>query len=287
MPALIKAASIAEAFIAACQAELKALKPGNVHDFADGHRMDTAMFMASAEAAAPFIAKPGLSVGARIEAAVSASVAAAGCNTNLGIILLCAPLACAAQEGEGPLRVHIDEVLDALTVEDARAVYRAIAVAKPAGLGSTTAHDVAMVPNVTLLEAMTSARGHDRIANAYANDFADLFDFALPALATARLSATSPDRAITTLHMCLLDQFPDTHIARKFGRQLAHDVQVEAHRLRPHFLPAVNDDGFQRLLNFDTDLKRRGLNPGTTADFVVSTLFADQLLTRNRTAKSS
>jgi triphosphoribosyl-dephospho-CoA synthase len=134
---------------------------------------------------------------------------------------------------------------------------------------------------------MTAARDHDRIANAYANDFADLFDFALPALTTARLSATSPDRAITTLHMCLLDQFPDTHIARKFGADIAHEVQIEAHRLRPHFLPAVNDEGFARLLNFDADLKLRGLNPGTTADFVVSTLFADQLLTRNRTAKSS
>ena len=287
MPALIKAASIEQGFIAACRAELSSLKPGNVHDFADGHRMDTAMFVASAQAAAPFIAKPGLSVGERIEAAVSASVAAAGCNTNLGIILLCVPLACAAQAGEGPLRVHIDEVLDALTVEDARAVYRAIAIAKPAGMGSVKANDVATTPVVTLLEAMTQARDQDRIANAYANDFADLFDFALPALMTARLSATSPDRAITTLHMCLLDQFPDTHIARKFGAKVAHEVQIESHRLRSLFLPALDDEGFARLLDFDADLKRRGLNPGTTADFVVATLFADQLLTRNRTAKSS
>lgn len=287
MPALIKAASIAEAFIAACQAELSSLKPGNVHDFADGHRMDTAMFAASAAAAAPFIAKPELSVGARIEAAVSASVAAAGCNTNLGIILLCAPLACAAQVGEGPLRVHIDDILDHLTLADAQAVYRAINIAKPAGLGTATAHDVNEVPKVTLLEAMTAARDHDRIANAYANDFADIFDFALPALTTARLSATSPDRAITTLHMCLLDQFPDTHIARKYGPDIAHEVQIEAHRLRPLYLPALNEEGFARLLNFDADLKQRGLNPGTTADFVVATLFADQLLTRNRTAKSS
>jgi triphosphoribosyl-dephospho-CoA synthase len=148
MPALIKAASIAEAFIAACRAELSSLKPGNVHDFAGGHGMDTEMFVASAKASAPFIAKPGLSVGARIEAAVTASVAAAGCNTNLGIILLCAPLACAAQEGEGPLRVHIDTVLDHLTVADAQAVYRAINSARPAGLGTARAHDMAEVPTV-------------------------------------------------------------------------------------------------------------------------------------------
>jgi len=283
----LDATAIADAFIHACRAELASLKPGNVHDFADGHRMDTAMFIASAEAAAPFIADPALTIGARIEQAVSASLAAAGCNTNLGIILLCAPLACAAQSGNGPLRVHLDDCLDHTTVADAQAVYRAIQTANPAGLGTAPAHDVAGIPTVTLLAAMTAARDHDRIANAYANDFADLFDLALPALHTARISALTPDRAITTLHMCLLDQFPDTHIARKYGPQIAAEVQREAHRLRPFYLPAVDDAGFAKLLEFDADLKRRGLNPGTTADFVVATLFADQLSPRNRAAKSA
>ncbi|MBX6323666.1 MAG: triphosphoribosyl-dephospho-CoA synthase, partial [Rhodospirillaceae bacterium] len=32
-------ARIAAAYVAACLAELRALKPGNVHAFADGHRM--------------------------------------------------------------------------------------------------------------------------------------------------------------------------------------------------------------------------------------------------------
>lgn len=285
MTALPHSAAIADAFVTACKAELASLKPGNVHDFADGHRMDTAMFQASAHAAAPYIAGPALTLGARIEHAVTASFAASGCNTNLGIILLCAPLACAAEYGDGPLRVHLDDVLDHTTVADAQAVYRAIAHANPGGLGHAPEHDVASVPSITLLAAMTSARAIDRIANAYANDFADLFDFSLPAFHTARLSAQSPSRAITTLHMCLLAHVPDTHISRKYGPQTAAAVQREAHHLRPSYLPAVDDAGFANLLEFDADLKRRGLNPGTTADFVVATLFADQLMTRNRPAK--
>jgi triphosphoribosyl-dephospho-CoA synthase len=32
------------------------------------------------------------------------------------------------------------------------------------------------------------------------------------------------------------------------------------------------------LLRFDRDLKERGLNPGTSADFTVATLFADGLI---------
>lgn len=280
-------ADIEQAFVGACRAELASLKPGNVHVYADGHRMDAAMFEASAVAAAPFIAARGTRVGERIEGAVTASVAATGRNTNLGIVLLCAPLASAEEMGEGPLRVHLADVLAGLTVEDARGAYRAITAARPAGLGAVEAADVSDPPTVTLREAMLLARGHDRIANAYATDFADIFDFALPALHTARLSAESDARAITTLHMCLLDQFRDTHIARKFGPDAAHQVQIEAHRLRGLYLPAVDDAGFAELLAFDTDLKKRGLNPGTTADFVVATLFADRLLARNRRLNSN
>ena len=93
--------AIAEAFIAACRDEIEAPKPGNVHVFADGHGMTVTDFLRSAEAAAPALSNPSLPVGARILAAVEATFAAAGMNTNLGIILLCAPLAAAAETGRG------------------------------------------------------------------------------------------------------------------------------------------------------------------------------------------
>ncbi len=92
-------AAIGEAIRWACLTELRALKPGNVHRFGDGHAMTVADFEASAEAIAAVFAQPGLTVGARILQSVLATQAAVGCNTNLGIVLLCAPLAEAAQEG--------------------------------------------------------------------------------------------------------------------------------------------------------------------------------------------
>jgi triphosphoribosyl-dephospho-CoA synthase len=282
----LTADGIGSAFLSACRAELESLKPGNVHVFGDGHRMDVAMFLASARAAAPHIADRTARLGERIERAVAASMDAAGCNTNLGIILLCVPLAAAAERGHGPLRVSLDAVLDDLDIADAQAVYRAISLANPAGLGSVPAADVGAPPDITLLQAMTLARGHDRIANAYASDFADIFDFALPALTTARISAETPQLAVTTLHMCLLDQFPDTHIARKFGRDTAAAVQRESHQLRTSYRPAASAATFDALLAFDASLKARGLNPGTTADFVVATLFADRLLHADRDAKT-
>ena len=74
-----------------------ALKPGNVHVFADGHGMTAEDFCRERrERPRPLSAPPralgsaGASVGA-----VEAS-GAVGQNTNLGIVLLCAPLAAAA-----------------------------------------------------------------------------------------------------------------------------------------------------------------------------------------------
>ena len=97
-------AQIRAAYLAACQAELQALKPGNVHVFADGHGMSVADFEASAAASAGALTDPALPVGERILRAVRRSRRAAGCNTNLGILLLCAPLAAAAagDGGRGP-----------------------------------------------------------------------------------------------------------------------------------------------------------------------------------------
>ena len=80
---------IKAAFLAACRAELDALKPGNVHRHSAGHGMEVAHFERAAEAAAGPIADPTLSVGQRILRATEMSVAATGLNANLGIVLLC------------------------------------------------------------------------------------------------------------------------------------------------------------------------------------------------------
>ena len=96
-----KLSAIADAFHDFCLAELDALKPGNVHRFADDTRMSVADFERSAAAAAPVMGRAGLPVGKRILGAVEATRNAVGQNTNLGIILLAAPLASAALDLEG------------------------------------------------------------------------------------------------------------------------------------------------------------------------------------------
>ncbi|WP_238274294.1 triphosphoribosyl-dephospho-CoA synthase, partial [Methylobacterium jeotgali] len=72
MPALAPE-RIESLYRAACLAELDALKVGNVHAYAGGHRMETADFVASAEVSAPFLAAAGARVGERVRGAVAAT----------------------------------------------------------------------------------------------------------------------------------------------------------------------------------------------------------------------
>jgi triphosphoribosyl-dephospho-CoA synthase len=271
----------AELFLAACRAELAALKPGNVHVHSAGHGMEVGQFEASAVAAAPLIAAAGLNVGARILRSVEASLAAAGCNTNLGILLLAAPLAAAAQwEETGQLRARLTRVLARLDAQDTADVYAAIRSANPGGLGAAPVEDVSGPPTLGLLAAMALAADRDRIAHAYVTNFAEIFEFGLPTLDRARRSARDSALMVTTLHMAYLAELPDSHIARKFGNAVAEQVRKEASGHKHLWHPAAQASSFAELLAFDGDLKRRNLNPGTTADFVVGTLFAASIRDR-------
>jgi triphosphoribosyl-dephospho-CoA synthase len=92
------------AFLAACRLDVAVRKPGNVSVASPGHGMRAGQFIASAAAAAGPLFEPGAPVGRRIEQAVQASWSQAGCNTNLGIVLLCAPIAVAVERrGAGGL----------------------------------------------------------------------------------------------------------------------------------------------------------------------------------------
>lgn len=276
---------IAAAFISACRAELQALKPGNVHVYSAGHGMDIHHFERAADAAAPWVAEPTLKVGARILRATQASFAATGVNTNLGIVLLCAPLAKAAAEvdvGTG-LRRRLAVILSVLDEDDAANAFEAIRLANPAGLGKVDKGDVsASNPRMTLIEAMHLAKDRDRIANAYVTAFEDIFDFALPILSDARALTDDFSLAVSTLHMALLAEFEDSHIARKHGPDDAHSVRAQALELAPHWRPVVTPKSLEHLKDFDAKLKEMGLNPGTTADFVVATIFCGLLSGRKQ-----
>jgi triphosphoribosyl-dephospho-CoA synthase len=271
---------VAAAYVEACLAELEAPKPGNVHRFAPGHRMEIADFIRSAEASAAPIAAKGARVGSRIREAVEATLLAVGQNTNLGIILLCAPLAAAAEDSDNSLRPALAAVLDHLDRADAAHVFSAIAAANPGGLGRAPKHDVNAPVTATLREAMAEAADRDRIAHQYVTDYADIFLLGLPALETARQRHSDARWSTLAVYLTFLAALLDTHIMRKFDGATAEAVRREAADWRNAFATADDPNRIaDELLTWDATLKSRGINPGTSADLTVATLFASSLAT--------
>jgi triphosphoribosyl-dephospho-CoA synthase len=269
---------IADAFRSACRAELTALKPGNVHVFADGHGLTTEQFVRSADAAAAPLSAHGVRVGRRILDAVVATHGAVGTNTNLGIILLCAPLAAAAEADHTDLRSALVAVLDDLDNADASMAFRAIVRAAPAGLGQVARNDVSRPALVTLRDAMADAADRDRVARQYVTGYADIFDLGLPALAAATARKWAEEWTIVAVYLGFLAGFLDSHIVRKYGSAAAQEVQETAQqlhaKLQSSWDPSLLTD---ELLAWDTALKARNINPGTSADLTVATLFAHRL----------
>ena len=278
-------AELANVFKTACMAELESLKPGNVHIFADGHGMTVFDFMLSAQAAAAVIALPNLSIGMRILKCVQATQNAVKTNTNLGIILLCAPLIHAAiiinlPPNKLTFSQALEFVLANTTIADAENTFAAIRLANPAGLGAVAKHNVNQTATCTLLAAMQSAvnpnMANDMIAQQYSNNYAQIIQgVILYQQALARWQR--PTWALTAVHLHFMAHYCDSHIVRKYGETIAKLVQNEALEHESAFLKAYNPNNYLTpLLKFDAALKKRGLNPGTSADLTVATrLMAD------------
>ena len=271
---------VAAAVWRACIEELEAPKPGNVSFASAGHGMRAADFVASARCTAEVLGTPGLSLGERVLGAVEATRAATGLNTNLGIVLLCAPLAQAALdvEPERPLRAGLVEVLEAATVEDTERVFAAIRVAEPAGLGESARHDVRGPAAAPLLAVMREAEHRDRVARQYARFFEDVFELGLAALERCRMRWPGP-QAVVALYLTFLARFKDSHIQRKLGGVAAQRVRLEAQRLVARLDASKSTEmDAEDLTRFDRSLKSRRINPGTSADLTVATLLAGNLL---------
>jgi len=271
---------LAQAYKNACMAELQALKPGNVHAFSDGHGMTIQDFIQSADVTAEPIARVGLSVGERVFYSVEATQSAVGQNTNLGMLLLCAPLLHAASslQANQSLWGQLHKTLDQLSVDDAVWVAKAIVLANPGGLGASDQHDVHESPQISLLEMMRSAQDKDRISWQYANYFQDIVDFGVNLYADALLKWENAAWATTALYLGFLTRYADTHVLRKHGEQMANLLMQEAKEMESNYWATHNPKLMQKqLLVWDASLKARKINPGTSADLTVATLLASDL----------
>jgi triphosphoribosyl-dephospho-CoA synthase len=273
---MVTDADVATAAQLACLLEVTAPKPGNVsprRQFDDTRYED---FLASAAAiGAPIAAARSCGIGATVRRAIESTSRWTRSNTNLGIVLLLAPIARAALQPDGfGLREDVRRVLDATTVDDARDVYEAIRRASPGGLGRADAQDISGEPTMTLVEVMRLAAGRDGVAREYATGFQVTFETGAPALARARRDRLSWNDAIVETFLTLLASDPDTHIARRGGAALAAEVSqrasdaLAAGGVRSAAGRAAIDDMEVALRD-----PRNTANPGTAADLTAAAIF--------------
>ena len=265
--------SIGQYATLACIMEATVPKPGNVHrgsDFEDASYPD---FIIAATVIGPiFNLAVERSLGQTVLAAVEATQAAVATNTNLGTILLIAPLA-KVPPGT-PLDCGVAEVLAQLSPRDASDVYAAILRAKPGGLGRVETADVAAAPPPDLVAAMRLASDRDMVARQYAENFHHVLNVIVPWLGESLDEGLSLPDCIVRLHLQLMAEFPDSLIARRCGTPVAQQAAARAGAVLSSGRPG--DEDYERgVADLDFWLRSDGhrRNPGTTADLIAAGLF--------------
>jgi triphosphoribosyl-dephospho-CoA synthase len=200
-------------------------------------------------------------------------------NTNLGLVLLLAPLARAAMleapvDDSTTLRNTLRRVLAETTVDDAIDVYAAIRLAAPGGLGRADSQDVASEPTMTLVEVMQLAAGWDGIAREYATGFAATFETGRPALCRALSDGLCWDDAVVETFLQLLAAAPDTHVVRRRGAAVAEELVRQAQTALT--AGGVRSASGRLAIAKMDDWLRDGpavANPGTAADITAAAIF--------------
>jgi triphosphoribosyl-dephospho-CoA synthase len=257
----------------ACILEASARKAGNVHPFAGFDDLNFLDFILSAVAIGPVLMRlVDRPLGPTILEAIRATRAVVQTNTNLGIVLLLAPLSKCELENANPSDwpLLVRQVIDLSDVEDTKQVYEAIRLAVPGGMGKVDDQDIAKHPTESLREVMALAAERDMIARQYGNGFREIFYDGLPALLDGMRRFGDVEKAIQFCQIHLLSKHPDSLIARKRGPAEAQEVMRRAQSI-----DLATPGGSVRYEDFDRWLRSEGhsRNPGTTADLITACLF--------------
>ena len=278
-------------------------KPGNVHRTQDFGETRYEHFLVSGALISPLlreIARRGncaqknqiglgdLQLGAQILKGVKANLEwQKGGNTNLGILLMSIPLACAAGmmiDHPSPsislLRSNLGLIIKNSVSDDTINLFEAIQLANPGGLGQVDKFDAIKTPaktlkkeQVNLYEIFKLSADRDNIAKEWITEFQITFEVGYPSFKQTFLETKDINVAVVHCFLKILATFPDTLICRKHGTALAERVRHEAKAILEKGGLLTNKE---LLWNFDQQLRKQSgrpkINPGTTADLTAASI---------------
>jgi len=238
-------------------------KPGNVdrcHDY-PGTRLEH--FLASVILSRPSLeraSEPGARVGALIYDAIARTNVHSGGNTHFGAFLLLIPLIIGR---DIPGAIQVARSTD---VDDAVDFYKAFGMTQVRVLATDSldvndpaALDTIRQQQLTLHDVMEHSAENDMIAREWMNGFkkvrmgADLL----------RKNGNGRNSIVLTF-LDLLSDEPDTFIVKKHGLEIAERTMKNAREVR---------DGSRELVVFDKHCIDAGINPGSTADITIGSLY--------------
>ena len=262
------------AYLFSCKKDIELIKPGNVNLLSSHKDTKAQDYLDSAILSSKELFNQNYSLGKRILESVNVTRSQVNVNTNLGIILLCAPVIQSYIDFNNlDLREGIKKTLSTRSIKDTHDLCAAINISSPGGLGDSDMYDTASYPNVSIKQIMDYSQEYDRISYQYSHNFSDIFDFIIPKLEFLNQRYESLDISLSLLFIEILAKIPDSHISRKFGDKIAKKTSNNAHDLLK-ILDREHDPDYlaKALNNLDYEYKKKGINPGTTADLLVASL---------------
>lgn len=205
-------------------------------------------------------------------------------NTNLGIVMMTSVLASAASISDNikELRLNVEKVMNATTVQDALDLYDAINLASAGGMGSQSEYDVnsdsakqeLIANSQTMFDVLKISAGWDDLAGEMTTGMPIVFSLGYPTYEKYR-NTDSMNYASVLTFLTILSKIPDTLICRKYGKELGEKVSAHVAQVLEH---EGEDDFHDRIVQLDNELFESHENPGTSADLTAASIMVYYLV---------
>ena len=272
-----------DSYLFACHKDIEIIKPGNVN--INSAHLDTNAedYIVSSINSSNKLFKEDFSLGDRVLESITETKKVTKVNTNLGIILLCAPIIHAfINYNQMDLKNAISNVIDNATIDDTLKICEAINIANPGGLGKNEKYDTRSLPPIELRKIMGHSSSYDRISYQYNHNFIDILNFIVPRITFHLKNSHSLDISLSLTFLEIMSKIPDSHISRKLGDKIAKKTSNHANDLLKILDKESSHEYLtNQLSKLDYEYKKKGINPGTTADLLLASLMIYKIFISN------